>query len=166
MNNDWFLKDRKQPILIFVEIDFQIFFRIWFSTVVSLVTLLPYWLASRPIKGRASALSVLQSESYLLTDQLCNNHVQHSRNSWPWRVVILTFDLWEIIFKIVFHLFFLKTSSKPSQNVRTFGNGQNVRMLKKIRKLRNFRSCLFARFFEISQNFEFYIDLEITKKYC
>ena len=58
--------------------------------------MLPYWLASRPIKGRASALSVLQSESYLLTDQLCNNHVQNSRtlltltgghlDLWPWEL--------------------------------------------------------------------------------
>ena len=60
------------------------------------IAMLPYWLASRPIKGRASALSVLQSESYLLTDQLCNNHVQNSRtlltltgghlDLWPWEL--------------------------------------------------------------------------------
>ena len=79
-----------------------------FPSFVSLVALLPYWLASRPIKGRASALSVLQSESYLLTDQLCNNHVQHSRtlltltgghlDLWPYelqpRVFFLCFVCW------------------------------------------------------------------------
>ena len=66
--------------------------------------MLPYWLASRPIKGRASALSVLQSESYLLTDQLCNNHVQHSRtlltltgghlDLWPYEQQPRVFFLW------------------------------------------------------------------------
>ena len=74
--------------------------------------MLPYWLASRPIKGRASALSVLQSESYLLTDQLCNNHVQHSRtlltltgghlDLWPAKSILL------VVLLLILKMFKLK----------------------------------------------------------
>ena len=102
-NQQWLLKrtflveiDQFQFFALKTKDEFSNFILTDFSTVVSLTSMLPYWLASRPIKGRASALSVLQSESYLLTDQLCNNHVQHSRtlltltgghlDLWPWEL--------------------------------------------------------------------------------